>query len=43
MVAVRSKVYVCGRLSAGIVGSNPADSMDVRLLCVCVCVCVCVV
>ena len=23
---------------AGIVGSNPADSMNVRLLCVCVCV-----
>ena len=30
----RSKALVCGRLPAGIVGSNPAVGMDVFLLCV---------
>ena len=36
-VAARSKAYVCGRLPAEIVGSNPTGGMDVcllRLLCV---------
>jgi hypothetical protein len=38
LVALRSKMYVTGSLIAG---SNPAEDMDVRLLCsVCVCVCV---
>ena len=32
-VAVRSNSYVCGRFIAGIAGSNPAEDMDVRLLC----------
>jgi hypothetical protein len=32
-VAARSKAYVCGRLVAGITGSNPARGMDVCLLC----------
>ena len=32
-VAVLSKALVCGRLIAGIAGSNPAEGMDVRLLC----------
>jgi hypothetical protein len=32
-VAVRSKAWVCGRSSAGIVGPNPADGMDICLLC----------
>ena len=31
-VAVLSKAWVCGRSPAEIVGSNPAASMDVRLL-----------
>jgi len=31
-VATRSKAWVCGRSLAGIVGSNPAGDMDVRLL-----------
>jgi hypothetical protein len=31
-VAARSKAWVCGRLLAGIVGSNPAYGMDVCLL-----------
>jgi hypothetical protein len=31
-MAVRSKPYVCGRLIAGIAGSNPADGINVRLL-----------
>ena len=31
-VAARSKAWVCGRLPAGIVGSNPAGGMDVCLL-----------
>ena len=31
-VAVRSKARVCGRSLAGIVGSNPAEDMDVCLL-----------
>ena len=33
VVAVRSKAYVCGRLITGIVGSNPAEGVDVHLLC----------
>jgi hypothetical protein len=32
-VAAGSKAYVCGRLVAGIAGSNPALGMDVCLLC----------
>jgi hypothetical protein len=32
-VAVRSQAHFCGRLTAGIADSNPADGMDVRLLC----------
>jgi len=32
-VAVRSKVKVCGRSIAGIEGLNPAEGLDVRLLC----------
>jgi hypothetical protein len=28
-VAARSKAWVCGRCLAGIVGSNPAGSMEV--------------
>jgi hypothetical protein len=35
-LAARSKAYVCGRLVAGIAGSNPARDMDVCLLCICV-------
>jgi hypothetical protein len=31
-VAARSKAWVCGRSLAGIVGSNPAGSIDVCLL-----------
>jgi len=31
-VAVQYKAWVCGRLLAGIVGSNPARDMDVCLL-----------
>jgi hypothetical protein len=31
-VAARSKAWVSGRSLAGIVGSNPAEGMDVRLL-----------
>jgi len=31
-VITRSKVWVCCRLLAGIVGSNPADDMNVSLL-----------
>jgi len=31
-VAARGKVWVCGRSLAGIEGSNPAGSMDVRFL-----------
>jgi hypothetical protein len=31
--AARSKAYVCGRLVAGIAGSNPARDMDICLLC----------
>jgi hypothetical protein len=30
-VSVHSKALVCGRLNSGIVGSNPDESMDVRL------------
>jgi hypothetical protein len=32
-IAVQSRVQVCGRLIAEIAGSNPAEVMDVRLLC----------
>jgi hypothetical protein len=32
-VAERSKALVCGRLVAGIAGSNPAEGMDMSLLC----------
>jgi hypothetical protein len=32
-VAARSKAEVCGRLVAGIAGSNPAEVMDVSLMC----------
>jgi hypothetical protein len=32
-VVLRSKAYFCGHSIAGIAGSNPADSMDVRLMC----------
>ena len=31
-VAKRSKVRVCGRLPAGIAGSNPTGGMDIYLL-----------
>ena len=31
-VAARSKTWVCGRSLVGIVGSNPARSMDVCML-----------
>jgi len=31
-VAVRSKVWVCGRWPAETVGSNPTGDMDVSLL-----------
>jgi hypothetical protein len=31
-VTTRSKTWVCGRLTAGIAGSNPAGGMDVCLL-----------
>jgi hypothetical protein len=33
LVAARSKVWVCGRLVAGIKSSNPTEGMDVCLLC----------
>jgi hypothetical protein len=33
-VAVQSQAQVCGRLSAGITGSKPADGMNIRVLCV---------
>jgi hypothetical protein len=32
-VAVRSKAYVCGSSIAAVVGPNPAESINVRLLC----------
>jgi hypothetical protein len=32
-VSARSKAQVCGRLVAGITGSNPDEGMDVCLLC----------
>ena len=32
-MAHRSKEQVCSLLFAGIAGSNPAEGMDVRLLC----------
>jgi hypothetical protein len=35
-VAARFKVWVCGLLVAGIVGSNAAEGMDGCLLCLCV-------
>jgi hypothetical protein len=31
LLSVRSKAYFCGRLTTGIVGTNPAQGMDVRL------------
>ena len=31
-VAARSKAWICSRLLAGIVGSNPAEGVDVCLL-----------
>jgi hypothetical protein len=31
-VAARSKVWICGRSLAGIVGSDPAGGMDISLL-----------
>jgi hypothetical protein len=33
-VSARSKAWVCGRLLAGIAGSNPSPGRDVCLLCV---------
>jgi len=36
-VAARSMAWVCGRWLADFVGSNPAGSMDVRLLIVMCC------
>jgi hypothetical protein len=35
-VTARSKALVCGRLVAGVAGSNNAEGMDVCLLCLCV-------
>jgi hypothetical protein len=32
-VTARSKTWVCGRLVAGIAGSNSAEDMDVCVLC----------
>ena len=32
-MAVRSKSWVCGRTIVGNAGSNPAEGLDVRLLC----------
>jgi hypothetical protein len=32
-VVARSKAYVCGRSLAEIAGSNPADSMDICVVC----------
>jgi hypothetical protein len=40
VVVKSSKVWVCSRLIAGVVVSNPASGMDVRLLC-CVGSCLC--
>jgi hypothetical protein len=34
-VVERSKAWVCSRSPAGIAGSNPAEGMDICLLCVC--------
>jgi len=36
-LAVRSKVYVCGRSIAGIADSKPAEDMDVCLFVLLVC------
>ena len=36
-VDVRPRERVCGRFMAGIEGSNPADGMDVHLLCCVLC------
>jgi hypothetical protein len=33
-MAAQAKTYVCGRLVAEVASSNPAQSMDVCLLCV---------
>ena len=30
-----SKASVCSRSNAGVAGSNPAEGMDVRFVCVC--------
>jgi hypothetical protein len=35
-MAARSQAWVCGRLVAGVAGSNPARGVDVCLLCLCV-------
>jgi hypothetical protein len=32
-VTARSKAYVCSRLVAGVMGSNPAKGIDVCALC----------
>ena len=32
-MVVLSKAHVCGSSSVGIMGSNPAEGMDVRILC----------
>ena len=32
-VAVRSNAWVCGRSLGGIAGSNPAEGMNVRIMC----------
>ena len=34
LVAERSKARVCGRLFAGVAGSNPAKGMDICVVCV---------
>jgi hypothetical protein len=40
-VATKSKAWTLfARLNAGIVGSDPTQSMDVWCVCVCVCVCI---
>jgi hypothetical protein len=33
LLAVLSKAHICDRSIAGLAGSNPAEGMDVRLLC----------
>ena len=39
-MAERSKAKICGYLTVGFAGSNPAEGMAVRPLCLFVCVCV---